>query len=404
METKGLNSKPKSHAEEITLTTVPDYGAGLPDRIPASPETIQQFGHTVESGPETWFDAGHHKSPFMSPGSRALTKLLAWVVAILVALLFWVLFITGAFARADRTGAKTLPGLVGVGQTVSAHPGGWNLTTKYFRHISDSESVSGDKLSLEACILRAPGERWAYVMQNNLWGNYIIDINTYRIIYYLTLCFNPITMESTEKIAQLLPLLDGEIWRPIPDTNDLYHVSTHGRVFSFRSKYKYKARPMGLLKPHVHSLGYLCQTIWRGTEGYRPYKIHRLVGLTFIENPGNKPEINHIDHNKANNHVSNLEWVTHKENIVKSFEFGHRKIARGTDHWNTGKHHSASTKRKMARAKLGEKHPKFNGWYVIDGIKYASATQAAKALGIHAQQVIRRAKNESFPTWQFIPC
>ena len=43
--------------------------------------------------------------------------------------------------------------------------------------------------------------------------------------------------------------------------------------------------------------------------------VHRLVGITFIPNPDNKPEINHKDFNKENNSVENLEWVTHRENM-----------------------------------------------------------------------------------------
>ena len=45
------------------------------------------------------------------------------------------------------------------------------------------------------------------------------------------------------------------------------------------------------------------------------YSIHRLVALTFIENEENKPEVNHIDGNKLNNHISNLEWCTTQENL-----------------------------------------------------------------------------------------
>lgn len=53
--------------------------------------------------------------------------------------------------------------------------------------------------------------------------------------------------------------------------------------------------------------------------------IHRLVAQTFIPNPDNKPEVNHKDGNKANNNVSNLEWVTHGENIKHSYDFLGRK-------------------------------------------------------------------------------
>ena len=48
--------------------------------------------------------------------------------------------------------------------------------------------------------------------------------------------------------------------------------------------------------------------------------IHRLVAKSWIPNPENKPEVDHIDHNIINNDVSNLRWVTHKENIIHSYE------------------------------------------------------------------------------------
>ena len=52
-----------------------------------------------------------------------------------------------------------------------------------------------------------------------------------------------------------------------------------------------------------------------GNNTRRQYKNHRLVALQFLPNPENKIEVDHIDHNRKNNHVSNLRWATHKENM-----------------------------------------------------------------------------------------
>lgn len=78
----------------------------------------------------------------------------------------------------------------------------------------------------------------------------------------------------------------------------------------------------------------------RGTTGYynvdlynngkrSKISIHRIVGETFVDNPNNKPQINHIDGNKLNNNVENLEWVTASENMQHAFRSGLAKPSRG---------------------------------------------------------------------------
>ena len=84
-----------------------------------------------------------------------------------------------------------------------------------------------------------------------------------------------------------------------------YAVSNYGNIKNIKNN--------KILKPYKNKNGYMeytfCQNNIKAT-----FKIHRLVGFYFIDNPQNKPYINHIDGNKTNNHASNLEWCTAKEN------------------------------------------------------------------------------------------
>ena len=67
------------------------------------------------------------------------------------------------------------------------------------------------------------------------------------------------------------------------------------------------------LTPGINRYGYKHVSLYKNKEG-KTWKIHRLVALAFISNPGNKPCIDHIDGNRLNNNVCNLRWVTHREN------------------------------------------------------------------------------------------
>lgn len=98
-----------------------------------------------------------------------------------------------------------------------------------------------------------------------------------------------------------------EIWKDIAGLEGLYQVSTYGRVKSL--KYG-KER---ILKQSKNSSGYLTVSLY--IEGKTFSKVvHRLVAIAFIPNPENKIEVNHIDEDKKNNRLENLNWMTSKEN------------------------------------------------------------------------------------------
>lgn len=94
--------------------------------------------------------------------------------------------------------------------------------------------------------------------------------------------------------------MNKEIWKVIPQYEN-YEASTLGRIRNKTTKY--------VLKPHKNNRGYLTYSILK-----KQVKGHRLVAQTFIPNPKNLSEVNHIDENKENNKVDNLMWCTHQEN------------------------------------------------------------------------------------------
>lgn len=99
-----------------------------------------------------------------------------------------------------------------------------------------------------------------------------------------------------------------EIWKPIDEFED-YSISNTGRVRNDKKD--------SILKGGLNNKGYRQVTIYRVTR-----RIHRLVAQTFIPNPDNKEQVNHIDGDKLNNLDNNLEWVSEKENTKHAFESG----------------------------------------------------------------------------------
>ena len=125
-----------------------------------------------------------------------------------------------------------------------------------------------------------------------------------------------------------------EIWKDIEGYEDDYQVSNLGRVKSLPKKCwngkGYWFRDGRILIPIKSKKGYL--NVWCRK---RIFKVHRLVANAFIPNPQNLPQVNHIDGDKTNNCVTNLEWVTDGENLLHAYRVLGRKQKAGKNHHNS---------------------------------------------------------------------
>ena len=161
-----------------------------------------------------------------------------------------------------------------------------------------------------------------------------------------------------------------EVWADLPGHCGFYQVSNIGRV---RSLPRIVMTPNGPVKR--------CGKVVAAHDHYRGYrevrlnyngnsvtcKVHRLVAETFIPNPDNLPEVDHIDMNRANNRVENLQWITHVDNCRRSIDAGTY-----ADNFSKAPKYGRETKRAWA-----------GGRAVIrdDGVIYSSISEAAKKNG-----------------------
>lgn len=96
-----------------------------------------------------------------------------------------------------------------------------------------------------------------------------------------------------------------EVWKDIEHYEGYYQVSNTGKIRNERGQE---------LAPFKSHNGYSVATLCRDGMRIKRY-VHRLVALTFLDNPDNKPQVNHINHDKLDNRADNLEWCTAQENM-----------------------------------------------------------------------------------------
>jgi hypothetical protein len=124
-----------------------------------------------------------------------------------------------------------------------------------------------------------------------------------------------------------------ENWKPVVGYENIYEVSDLGRVRRLKCKYALndrivKSSRRGCINNTAMSVSLSNKNVSKN------YNVHRLVAMAFIPNPHNKPTVNHIDGDRANNKLSNLEWATQKEQIRHSYDVLNHKAPRGEKHHN----------------------------------------------------------------------
>ncbi|MBJ8023716.1 NUMOD4 domain-containing protein [Bacillus cereus] len=122
--------------------------------------------------------------------------------------------------------------------------------------------------------------------------------------------------------------MESVIWKDVVGYEPFYQVSNTGEIRSkdrkvpTRNPEKLATRKGRILIQMTSRNGYKKVSLTRNVKDKKQIQLHRLVALAFIPNPESKPFVNHIDGDKTNNHVSNLEWVTEKENAEHASEIG----------------------------------------------------------------------------------
>lgn len=167
-----------------------------------------------------------------------------------------------------------------------------------------------------------------------------------------------------------------EIWKDVIGYEGFYEVSNLGNIRSVTRIKKGKT-----LKPLKRSHGYLAIQLWGkggNSRGFKTFSIHRLVAEAFIPNPNNYLEVNHIDEDKTNNKVENLEWCdrvyncrigTRGQRISKANVDNPKKCRKIAQYTKEGVYINTYSSLKEANEKTGVpksnicKNAKGNEWY-----------------------------------------
>jgi len=169
-----------------------------------------------------------------------------------------------------------------------------------------------------------------------------------------------------------------EEWRDVIGYEGDYQVSNYGRFRTLPRMINHSATGYNFRKGVIHEYRpdgdtHIQVQLWRDGR-FKQFELHRLIAEVFIPNPENKPQINHIDGNKRNNVISNLEWCTPQENTLHALRTG---LASGDG------------RPKPVRC-------------ITTGVVYSSIAEAARCCNIYRQSINESiCRNEPYAGYQF---
>ena len=179
-----------------------------------------------------------------------------------------------------------------------------------------------------------------------------------------------------------------EEWQDIIGYECIYKISNLGNIESYdrvlknhNGSYLFRSRK---INSFISKLGYA--KVHLSLNGkHKEFSVHRLIAKAFIPNLENKPEVNHIDGNKLNNSISNLEWCTRSENLQHAWDNNLRKVS----------DYNKKRMSNMVKSRSILDHKKAEIVLNLEsGVYYYSIREASKAYNIERNKLASMLKNK----------